>query len=95
MNTLIMVLQYPTAPIQTKVRKWAKKEKKRRDGQLRRHPEILLEFLSGSKGFIVNIYLYHKGRGEEPYREWIATTNGVGRLILALETILNEWARLR
>jgi hypothetical protein len=90
-----MRLEYPTAPIKRVVQKWAVQERKRLGGRLRAHPEIVLEFLSGRRNFITNVYLYHKARDEEPYREWVATTNGVGRLILALETILDEWARLK
>lgn len=86
-----MKLQVARAPLKEAVQKWVKQER-RSEGHVRTNPEILLQFFWKPR-FSAHIFLYHKPKGKQPKREYIFTTNSVGELVLAIETILNEWER--
>lgn len=82
--------------IKKSVKNWAKAEKGR-EGRLRAKPEVVLRFLPTSRRYprvTTRISLYHKAKGKNPVRINVQTTNSFGELIVALETILNEWRQL-
>lgn len=79
--------------IRRTVKKWAAREKTAR-GKVRVKPQVLLSFIPTLKNrprVSADILLYHKPKKGDPYTEYIQTTNSFGELVLALETILDEW----
>ncbi len=82
--------------IRTTVNKWAGEETANR-GKLRAKPEVLLHFIPTSRRrprVSADVSLYHKPKGKLPRTKYIQTTNSIGELIVALETILDEWKNL-
>ena len=78
------------------MKQWASAEENR-EGKLRVKPEVVLRFLPSyrkARRVTTEISLYHKAKGKEPVRKKIQTTNSFGELVIALETILDEWRRL-
>jgi hypothetical protein len=68
------------------------KEEKKREGRVRKNPEILVKFF-WRPSFTANLFLYHKPKRKEARTKEILTINSVGELAVALETIYDEWKR--